>query len=88
MNSVGLRLHLVPSFKCAGWFNSYTLTVEILLGQLLWKFLKKKKNKKLRTEQPHDPGRPCVGIFPKGTRAVHHRDTCASFIAALVTQSA
>ena len=51
------------------------------LWRRVWRFLKK-----LKTELPHDPVIPVLGIHPENTRMLVQKDTCTPmFIAALFT---
>ena len=54
------------------------------LWKTVWRFLKKKKKKKLGIKPPYDPAIPLIGIYPKETKT--EKDTCTPmFIAALFT---
>ena len=50
----------------------------------MWRFLKKKTNKKLEIELPYDPAIPLLGIHTKKTRTERDSGTLM-FIAALFT---
>ena len=65
--------------------NPLTLLWECELVQPLWKtvwrFLKE-----LKIDLPYDPATALLGIYPKDTDAVKHRDTCTRmFLAAMPT---
>ena len=54
------------------------------LWRTVWRFLKKKTNKKLKIELPYDPAIPLLGIYSEKT--IIQKDTCTPvFIAAVFT---
>jgi len=53
------------------------------LWKTIWTFLRK-----LKIEPPYDPAIALLGIYPKNTKILSHRDTCTlMFIAALFTRA-